>query len=51
VKPSEIARFARKSDMSVIDLRGLSYSPLTQSWSLSDDIDVNYFACLVYIPI
>jgi 2-polyprenyl-3-methyl-5-hydroxy-6-metoxy-1,4-benzoquinol methylase len=26
------------------ELKGMSLSPMTQSWYLSDDINVNYFA-------
>jgi len=44
IRPSELARWARQCDLELIDLSGITYNPLTQSFRLSDDTDVNYLA-------
>jgi 2-polyprenyl-6-hydroxyphenyl methylase/3-demethylubiquinone-9 3-methyltransferase len=44
IKPSELARFARDAGLELVQMRGLSYQPLTQRYSLSADTDVNYLA-------
>jgi len=43
IKPSELARGARRAGLEVIALRGLRYNPLLKAATLSDDVDVNYF--------
>ena len=42
IKPSELAASVRASGLAVRDLSGLRYHPLRQTYSLGDDIDVNY---------
>ncbi len=42
IKPSELAQCCRNSGLSVIDIAGMSYSPLNKSYSLGKDTDVNY---------
>jgi len=42
IKPSELSSWARQSGLNVSGMRGMSYQPLTQHYSLSDDISVNY---------
>ena len=42
IKPSELSRSARQATLNTVDLRGLSYNPLTQHYSLSNDTSVNY---------
>lgn len=44
LKPSEINSMFNKSKMQLVDLQGLNFDLSSQSWLLSDDIDVNYFA-------
>tara|TARA_B110000503_G_scaffold142768_1_gene240838 strand:- start:2119 stop:2844 length:726 start_codon:yes stop_codon:yes gene_type:complete len=44
VKPSEFVNMLNGTSLSLQELKGMSLSPMTQSWYLSDDIDVNYFA-------
>ena len=44
VKPSELAAWARSSDLTFRDLTGLSYNPLTRRFSLDSNVDVNYMA-------
>ena len=42
LKPSEIAAHLRRSGLTVRDATGVVYSPLTDEWLLSKDLDVNY---------
>ena len=42
IKPSEIAAVLRSNGMRVEDMTGMSYNPLTRSYSLGRDLDVNY---------
>lgn len=42
IKPSELARFARESDLSIIGQAGMSYNPITQYYWLNNDVSVNY---------
>ena len=42
IKPSELARFCRQAGLDVAGYRGLEYNPLSRSYSLSDNVDVNY---------
>jgi 2-polyprenyl-6-hydroxyphenyl methylase/3-demethylubiquinone-9 3-methyltransferase len=43
VKPSEINKYASHEGLELADLQGLSYSILSNTWSLSSDIGNNYF--------
>lgn len=46
IRPSELATFARRADLDVVDLTGMTYNPLTQVYRLGKDVDVNYLlAC------
>lgn len=42
ITPSELARFARAADLSLIDMRGMTYNPITRIYSLGADTGVNY---------
>src|SRR5574338_555324 len=42
IKPSELSRFCRNADLTVLDLIGLTYNPLNKTYSLGPDIGVNY---------
>ncbi|SPA39752.1 bifunctional: 3-demethylubiquinone-9 3-methyltransferase; 2-octaprenyl-6-hydroxy phenol methylase [Cupriavidus taiwanensis] len=42
ITPSELARFARQASLDLVELRGMTYNPLSQVYSLSRDTDVNY---------
>jgi 2-polyprenyl-6-hydroxyphenyl methylase/3-demethylubiquinone-9 3-methyltransferase len=48
IKPSEIAAQLRKSGLRVTDITGMRYNPITRSYSLGRDVDVNYLmtACV-----
>ena len=42
IKPSELVGFTRQAALEMIGMKGLSYNPLSQVYSLGDDVDVNY---------
>ena len=42
IKPSELVGFTRQTALEMIGMKGLSYNPLSQVYSLGDDVDVNY---------
>jgi len=42
IKPSELARYCRDAGLSLRELIGMSYNPLTRTYSLGTDADVNY---------
>jgi len=46
IKPSELAQSCRNADLSLDNIIGMSYNPLTQAYSLGSNTDVNYMiAC------
>jgi 2-polyprenyl-6-hydroxyphenyl methylase/3-demethylubiquinone-9 3-methyltransferase len=42
IKPSELARMARRAGLDAEDLIGMTYNPITKVYSLGSDSDVNY---------
>jgi 2-polyprenyl-6-hydroxyphenyl methylase/3-demethylubiquinone-9 3-methyltransferase len=42
IKPSELAAMCRMAGLSVTDLTGMTYNPLTRAYALGRDTDVNY---------
>jgi 2-polyprenyl-6-hydroxyphenyl methylase/3-demethylubiquinone-9 3-methyltransferase len=42
IKPSELSGFARQADLNVNAMRGMSYNPIAQHFSMGDDVSVNY---------
>ncbi|MFN6960752.1 MAG: bifunctional 2-polyprenyl-6-hydroxyphenol methylase/3-demethylubiquinol 3-O-methyltransferase UbiG [Rhodocyclaceae bacterium] len=42
LRPAELARFARQSGLEVEEIIGMSYNPLTRTYSLGSDTSVNY---------
>ncbi|MEQ1488636.1 MAG: bifunctional 2-polyprenyl-6-hydroxyphenol methylase/3-demethylubiquinol 3-O-methyltransferase UbiG [Methylotenera sp.] len=42
IKPSELSSWARAVDLNVSSMRGMRYNPITQHYSLGDDVAVNY---------
>jgi 2-polyprenyl-6-hydroxyphenyl methylase/3-demethylubiquinone-9 3-methyltransferase len=42
IKPSELVAFTRAAGLEMLGMKGLSYNPITQVYSLGDDVDVNY---------
>src|SRR5256885_16237752 len=49
VKPSELARHCREAGLAVSEITGMSYNPLTRTYSLGPDADVNYLVSCVQI--
>lgn len=47
LKPSELYKILETSNFQLKNLTGLKFDIITNSWHLSDDIDVNYFACII----
>ena len=47
IKPSELARFAREAHLNVREWKGMSHNPLTGSYWLGTDTDVNYLVHMV----
>jgi 2-polyprenyl-6-hydroxyphenyl methylase/3-demethylubiquinone-9 3-methyltransferase len=44
IKPSELARWGRSAGLELKDLTGIAYNPLTRSFRLTSNTDVNYLA-------
>ena len=44
IRPSELANWVRPAGLTLHDLTGMTYNPLTRTYSLGSDIDVNYLA-------
>ena len=42
IKPSELAAHGRQAGLVFKELRGMTYNPLSQRYSLTPDVDVNY---------
>ena len=42
IKPSELVHFTRAADLEMLGIKGLGYNPITQAYSLNDNVDVNY---------
>jgi len=42
IKPSELAAWLRHADFRIKDITGMTYNPITDSYKLSSDTDVNY---------
>jgi 2-polyprenyl-6-hydroxyphenyl methylase/3-demethylubiquinone-9 3-methyltransferase len=42
IKPSELAAMCRRSELTVTELTGMTYNPLTRTYALGADVDVNY---------
>ena len=42
IKPSELDRSARQCSLQLNNIIGMSYNPLTKSYKLGRDVDVNY---------
>lgn len=44
IRPSELARWARAADLTIDDLQGMGYNLLDKTYSLTDNVSVNYLA-------
>ncbi len=47
IRPSELDGFARSQGLTMKDICGLSFNPLSERFRLSEDVSVNYIAHLV----
>lgn len=45
IKPSELSRWCRAAGLRSLELKGMTYNPLTGAYSLGEDCDVNYSLC------
>lgn len=46
IKPAELTRYTRQAALDLVEIKGMSYNPLTKVYSLGQDTDVNYLiAC------
>ena len=45
IKPSELARWCRETGLRTVELKGMTYNPLTDAYGLGEDCDVNYSLC------
>jgi len=46
IKPSELASMGRDVGLLIMDMKGLSYNPISRTASLCDDVSVNYLLIL-----
>lgn len=46
IRPSELVRSVRDADLSPVEFKGMHYNPLTQQFSVTDDVSVNYMLCV-----
>jgi 2-polyprenyl-6-hydroxyphenyl methylase / 3-demethylubiquinone-9 3-methyltransferase len=44
IRPSELAAHCRAAGLALADLTGMTYNPLTRTYALGRDVDVNYLA-------
>jgi len=42
IRPSELSQWARKADLTVLDITGMTYHIFTKQYSLSRDVSINY---------
>ena len=42
IRPSELSRACRDAGLSIFDLTGMTYNPITKAYALGRDVDVNY---------
>ncbi len=45
IKPSELKNVLNRYNMQIIDIKGLTYNPITANAFLSNNVDVNYMVC------
>jgi 2-polyprenyl-6-hydroxyphenyl methylase/3-demethylubiquinone-9 3-methyltransferase len=47
IKPSELAHWCRDAGLQPLELKGMTYNPVTDQYRLGADCDVNYSLCCV----
>jgi len=46
IKPSELAQYVRSAQLDIVEIKGITYRPLSKRFALSDDSSINYLmAC------
>jgi 2-polyprenyl-6-hydroxyphenyl methylase/3-demethylubiquinone-9 3-methyltransferase len=45
IKPSELSRWCRSAGLETVELKGMTYNPVTGQYALGEDCDVNYALC------
>jgi 2-polyprenyl-6-hydroxyphenyl methylase/3-demethylubiquinone-9 3-methyltransferase len=45
IKPSELTRWCRDAGLDAVEMKGMTYNPVTQQYRLGEDCDVNYALC------
>ena len=45
IKPSELSRWCRDAALEPVELKGMTYNPLTNQYRLGEDCSVNYALC------
>jgi 2-polyprenyl-6-hydroxyphenyl methylase/3-demethylubiquinone-9 3-methyltransferase len=45
IRPSELSRWCRDARLEPVELKGMTYNPLTREYRLGTDCDVNYSFC------
>ncbi len=45
IKPSELSRWCRDAGLQPVELKGMTYNPITNQYRFGDDCDVNYSLC------
>ena len=45
LKPEELENYLSKENFSTLDIKGLTFNPLTGKWKKSKDLSVNYIIC------
>jgi len=51
LRPSELAGFARRAQLQLSTMTGMTYNPLTKTYRLVDDTSVNYMAAFRRLPV
>ena len=50
LRPSELARFGRRAQLTLVAMTGMTYNPLTRTYRLAGDTSVNYLAAYRRLP-
>ena len=45
IKPAELSRWSRNAGLDLLELKGMTYNPLTGAYRLGEDCGVNYALC------
>jgi len=45
IKPSELARWCREAGLDAVELKGMTYNPITNAYRLGEDCGVNFALC------